>query len=245
MKRSLPWVLCAALVACFGCGGSDDEGGGGAGGSQDDAGVDAPDEASSEAGQPDATTDAPAETGNDAQPEAGQDAMPDATADVAPDVAPDAPEDAPPDVVPDVQPDVAPDVGAETGPDAQPDASTRPPGQCANNADCSGPAATCSMAAPGGICMGCGQDSDCGNPLEFECYSGACRRYCTDDEDCPSGLECSANLYCKLISCSSGCPAPYVCGGNFCNRPTCAATTPQCPDGMSCGQGDYCVEDGL
>ena len=244
MRRTLSWVLCAALFVGVGCG-SDDEGSGGSGGGgQSDSGADA----AAEGGQPDATTDAQSEGGDaqpepDATPDATPDAMHDAMHDATVDATPDAPDDAAEDATADVQPDVEPDV-VDSGP--EPDASNRPPGQCAQSSDCSGPTATCSMAAPGGICMGCGQDSDCGNPLEYECTAvGSCRRYCNTDEDCPLGLECSANQYCKLINCSSGCPAPYVCGGSFCNRPECASTSPQCPDGMSCGQGDYCVEDSL
>lgn len=226
MKRGLAWILCTALAFTTGCGSDSDDNGGSGSTGQPDAGEDVVQEAAPDTGSPDAPADVALDEGIDVTSEAGEDAAPDAT------------EDATPDVVEDVVPDVVEDV-------AQVDASTRPPGQCAQDSDCSGPMANCSMSAPGGICLGCGTDSDCGNPLEFECYTTTCRRFCVDDEDCPLGKQCSSNGYCNLISCSASCPAPYVCGSGFCRRPQCASTTPQCPTGMTCGQGDYCVEDNL
>lgn len=238
MKRELAWILCAAITFTAGCG-SDDNGGGAGSTGQPDAGEDVTQEAAPDTGSTDAPADVALDEGVDVAAEAGEDATPQ-------DATPDATEDAPPDVVEDATPDAAQDAAADVAQDvAQVDASTRPPGQCKQDSDCSGPMASCTMSAPGGICMGCGTDSDCGNPLEFECYNGACRRYCVENEDCPLGKQCSSNGYCNLISCSAGCPAPYECGGNFCNRPQCASTSPECPAGMSCGQGDYCVEDGL
>lgn len=232
MKRALSWLLPVTFLACVGCG-SDDEGSGGSAGTngQPDTGVDALPEASSEAGQQDALV----EDAGDARPESGLDASEDAFPDAAPEAGPDVAVD----VVTEAAQDAEPDAPA----DAPTDASDRPPGQCTQDDDCAGPNAACSMSAPGGICLGCGQDSDCGNPLDFECYAAACRRYCAGDEDCPLGMECSANLYCKLMNCSSSCPPPYVCHGGLCRRPECSSASPQCPDGMSCGQDDYCVED--
>jgi hypothetical protein len=187
-----------------------------------DGGVDAVADADEEDASPDAADDASEEAGPDASEEAGQDASNDVTTDVSADVATDAPD----------------------APDA-PDASTRPAGQCKADSECSGPTAACSMSAPGGICLGCGSDSDCGNPLEFECFASTCRRICANDEDCPEGLRCAANKYCNLVSCSATCAPPYVCSNGFCRRPQCAGTPPVCPTGMTCGQDNYCVESNL
>jgi hypothetical protein len=245
MKRELAWILCTALAFTVGCGSDSDDNGGSGSTGQPDAGEDVTQEAAPDTGSPDAPADVALDEGIDVTSEAGQDAAPDATDDAPPDVV----EDVVPDVMPDVADDVVPDVVEDVVPDvvedvAQVDASTRPPGQCGQDSDCSGPAAYCTMSAPGGICGGCGTASDCGNPFEFECNI-SCRRLCVDDEDCPLGKQCSSTGYCNLISCSASCPDPYVCSGGFCRRPQCASATPQCPTGMSCGQGDYCVEDGL
>lgn len=223
--------LLGLCLAAFGCGSGDEDGAAGGGGSgQHDAAPDVGD---------DATIDGPsADSPNDVN---GSDAD---QPDVPADSHPDAPTEASPDVAGDVTLDTTEDVAEDVAPDALVDASTRPPGQCKSDSDCTGPMATCSMSAPGGICLGCGSDSDCGNPLEFECFASACRRLCADNEDCPHGMECSLTQYCRLISCSTSCPDPYICEGDLCRRPECSTVPPACPTGMSCGQENYCVEDG-
>jgi hypothetical protein len=181
-----------------------------------------------------------AESSVDVAPDSYEDVEQDSPQDVTQDVAQDITQD----IAQDITQDVAQDSPQEVALDVAFDSSGRPPGQCKSNSDCSGPAAECSMSAPGGICMGCGSATDCGNPLEFECTGvGSCRAYCTSDEDCPWGLRCTATNTCALISCTSSCPSPYVCTSGYCRRPACSTTPPTCPTGMSCGQGNICVEN--
>jgi hypothetical protein len=163
-------------------------------------------------------------------PDTGVDASlpPDATVDAS--LPPDAAVDAsvPPDAAPDAA--VAPDAG-----DAAPPIALGPV-QCRANADCRGPAASCNRQAPGGICLGCGGDSDCG---ALSCYVGACVRDCTRDSDCNLGMRCGSAGRCITRPCP--CPAPYVCGGSgTCVRPSCDGSTP-CPSPLVCSSG-ICME---
>ena len=262
MRRRLPSFLCVAALLLAACGSDDDggEGSAGTGGSAPDAMADTAPDTSVDAGmdaQDDALPDGTPDVAEDAATDAGN---PDALVDVAIDVPidvdfdvpfdvpfdipMDVPLDVPMDVPFDVPMDVPLDIALDVPLDVPFDTSGRPPGQCKADGDCSGPMASCSMSAPGGICLGCGSATDCGNPLEFECTgAGSCRAFCEGDEDCPWGLRCGSNGACQLISCSSSCPTPYVCSGGLCRRPQCSSTPPACPTGMACGQESYCVEN--
>lgn len=106
--------------------------------------------------------------------------------------------------------------------------------------------AECQVSAPGGICNGCGKDSDCerGDSHTYTCTVGAgsCNQDCNASDPCPSGLRCVGGV-CRLTPCSSGspCASPYVCDGGFCRRATCTVGDGTCADG-SC-IGGYCVND--
>lgn len=129
--------------------------------------------------------------------------------------------------------------------DAGSDASVkRPAGQCKIDSDCPS-SLQCRVNAPGGLCFGCGGDSECGDPKKFACYMGTCNVRCIKDTDCPSGLHCTGTGRCGLNSCGADCPAPYTCsdGSNFCNRQMCGTGKPPCPTGTSCGSDDYCIEN--
>jgi hypothetical protein len=115
------------------------------------------------------------------------------------------------------------------------------PLQCIDATDCAGPAADCNRSAPGGICLGCGTDSDC--PDGTACLVGACVRSCDATTPCHVGFECRSSGRCALRSCSATapCPVPYVCGtGGRCERPACGPAT-GCAAPLLCDRG-VCVE---
>ena len=116
------------------------------------------------------------------------------------------------------------------------------PVDCVTTSDCLSPT-TCNQSAPGGICNGCGNESQCG--ADFTCFVGACVRDCTVDDDCSAGKRCTPGTgRCVLRSCAvSACPAPYTCGDtNFCERPVCGSNN-SCTMGFSCDTASQiCME---
>ena len=117
------------------------------------------------------------------------------------------------------------------------------PVQCRDSGDCGGASATCNRSAPGGICLGCGNDTDCPDGTEcfvascvrtdcetdldcnagFTCSSvtGRCRqnRSCTDDAEC-GPYDCDATGVCVRWACPEGtCPGTFVCVDALCVEP--------------------------
>lgn len=110
--------------------------------------------------------------------------------------------------------------------------------QCHQGRRCPG-ASTCTTTAPGGVCNGCGSDADC--PAGTTCGNfAACVRDCQRDADCGGALRCTSMGLCAIRTCSAttACPAPYVCSGTLCQRPSCDGG---CPSQMTCS-GTVCVE---
>lgn len=110
--------------------------------------------------------------------------------------------------------------------------------QCHSGRRCPG-ASTCTATAPGGVCNGCGSDTDC--PSGTTCGNfAACVRDCQRDADCGGALRCTTMGLCAIRTCSAttACPAPYVCSGTLCQRPSCDGG---CPSAMTCS-GSVCVE---
>mgnify|MGYP001269169923 FL=1 len=120
----------------------------------------------------------------------------------------------------------------------------RPTGQCTENADCpDGLNGTmCSLALPGGACLGCGGDDDC--PGVIECVFGNCVAACDTNDDCAPGLTCSGRGRCGAMPCVDGqCPVAFLtCNdSDRCSRQTCADQG-DCPAQTTC-QGGYCIEN--
>lgn len=110
--------------------------------------------------------------------------------------------------------------------------------QCHQGRRCPG-TSTCTATAPGGVCNGCGSDTDC--PAGTTCGNfAACVRDCQRDADCGGALRCTSMGLCAIRTCSAttACPAPYVCSGTLCQRPSCDGG---CPSSMTCS-GTVCVE---
>lgn len=121
-----------------------------------------------------------------------------------------------------------------------PAASMLGPVDCGGTRTCPG-ISSCSVTAPGGVCNGCGSDTDC--PTGTTCgQAGACVRDCTTDAQCSAGKRCNTQGLCVLRACSAQvlCPAPYDCSGNFCRRPACGPGN-TCPGTMTCAAG-VCIE---
>jgi len=101
-------------------------------------------------------------------------------------------------------------------------------GQCRRDSDCG--TGDCTESAPGGFCVGCGDDGDCAAGHACSDF-GSCNRECTADADCPTGLRCNTTAgACVLKSCGT-CPAGTVCSGGFCRRPACDAACVTCVEG--------------
>lgn len=176
----------------------------------------------------DATSDAGADVAEDAEidtnvEDAGADAVDDVTMDAANDAATDTLRDASVDVQPDTPMDTSVDVGMLSV------------FQCAENSDC--PSGMCNERVPGGVCLGCGSDTDC--PGSTECGPfGACAEPCSSDPECGPGRECTRRG-CAIARCRENADCgPYRCDDGLCARWPCSAT---CPTGFSC-QNSVCVE---
>jgi hypothetical protein len=117
----------------------------------------------------------------------------------------------------------------------------RPAGQCLRNGECGGEFGFCAREAPGGICNGCGSDSDC--PGSAECVMAVCRQPCRAETDCPAGMTCGSGNLCIIQSCQRGqCPDPrFGCTERgLCQRIACDGPE-VCPEGTLC-QAEVCVE---
>lgn len=133
---------------------------------------------------------------------------------------------------------------------------------CEDDSECTGteicvagscePATTCadtSECPAGLICIEsicrepCTQDSDCGSPLMNRCdtNTGLCQSRCLNDNMCPQGQYCEANL-CVDAECTSDAecnPPGEICEGADNGRGHCVQVTPcgpngECPTGSAC-----------
>lgn len=119
---------------------------------------------------------------------------------------------------------------------------SRPAGQCVTSADCPG-ISTCSSAAPGGICTGCGSIADCPEAADECSEFGACAISCTTDAQCPRGQSCAGTGMCRIAACVAGaCPdSAFGCSErDLCERVACPGGD-ECPTGTTCTAG-RCVE---
>lgn len=242
MTRSALFVLVAFAALQTGCGDSTTSPGNPQ--PSKDASTDSRVDASTDALATDTAPDS-AELDSTPQDVLTDSVKPDTAIEAASDSPSESAVEASSDVTPESSLDVMVDVLAEGSVDATQDTSipsSRPKGQCDSDNDCGGEM-SCNMSAPGGLCTGCGQASDCPDPLFAECYVGTCQRICNVDDDCPLGLKCfTPGHRCQFTRCEDGCTAPYVCEDSFCRRPKCATQDPKCPAGMVCGNKNYCVE---
>ncbi len=122
----------------------------------------------------------------------------------------------------------------------------RPIGQCVENADCPvGPGGQmCSRALPGGVCLGCGDDTHCPGTTTCSMFA-ACVTECADDADCPPGTECGGTGRCGAIDCvNDACPVPlFGCNDSGrCERVDCSDDAGVCPDRTTCIDG-RCIEN--
>ncbi len=114
-------------------------------------------------------------------------------------------------------------------------------GQCALDEDCDAVGsgnASCSRVFPGGACTGCGQDDEC--PSGSECSAfGACVSMCQDDDDCPAGTLCLGSGRCAQQRCNQDvCPDPrYDCNDSSrCQRRSCS-------DESNCDESMFCLDN--
>ncbi len=122
--------------------------------------------------------------------------------------------------------------------------SPRTTNQCVTDADCPGSATFCNPEAVGGICLGCGTDSDC--PIGAVCgVAGACAFECESDGDCPNGTCYTAQGLCGQRRCSvdGDCPSGTAClEGGLCGRVSCP--DPCAPNPCDAINRSVCVAEG-
>jgi hypothetical protein len=195
------------------------------------------------------------------------DAPVDNVADVPLDVPPDIGVDNGPDVPPDVQPDRAPDVAPDVVPDVRPDVVSPPdvppdlgvvnnPVVCANDTQCHSPTLALHCLLPGGSCVECTGDAQCGaRRCDTNTGSQTFHRCveCMSASDCPTSDDshpstCNAEHQC-LNGCddSSGlsCPkAGFTCqssGGGVSQCVDCLAST-ECAAPLRVCLHNVCVQ---